>query len=177
VSEVELLVAMVQEFSDFAKLPEIRPRRSGVMPILEDVVNIFRDSHPAVRWSLRPDPETGRLILPDVEVDSAAMHRAFLNILTNAVEALEGQPDARVEIRAAHEPDARLLRVDIVDNGPGLSADERKRVFEPYFTRKKTGTGLGLTIVRSIITEHRGYVRAFAPGPVGLGISVELPVA
>lgn len=177
VSEVEQLLTMVQEFSAFAKLPEIRPRRSSIMPILEDVVNIFRDGHPTISWSLEPDPETGRLILPDVEVDAAAMHRAFLNILTNSVEAMEGQPEARVEIRASHEPDARLLRVDIVDNGPGLSADERKRVFEPYFTRKKTGTGLGLTIVRSVVTEHRGYVRAFSPESGGLGISVELPVA
>jgi two-component system nitrogen regulation sensor histidine kinase NtrY len=69
------------------------------------------------------------------------------------------------------------LRIDVADNGPGLTDEERSRLFEPYFSRKKGGTGLGLTIVRSIISDHRGYVRALHNEGTGTVISMELPLA
>ena len=70
-----------------------------------------------------------------------------------------------------------MLRIDVADNGPGLTQEERSRVFEPYFTHKKGGTGLGLTIVRSIISDHKGYVRAMPRPGGGTLISMELPMA
>jgi Signal transduction histidine kinase len=64
-----------------------------------------------------------------------------------------------------------------VSNGPGFSQEERARMFEPYFSRKKTGTGLGLTIVRSVVTDHKGQVRVEAASPHGSVFIVELPLA
>jgi two-component system nitrogen regulation sensor histidine kinase NtrY len=64
-----------------------------------------------------------------------------------------------------------------MDNGPGLSSEERSRVFEPYYSRKKIGTGLGLTIVKSIISDHHGYVRVKANEPQGSIFVIELPMA
>ncbi|MDR2892688.1 MAG: PAS domain S-box protein [Deltaproteobacteria bacterium] len=212
VRQVELLQSMVQEFSTFAKLPEVRLRRGKIAPVLQESVDMFRNSHANIIWSLDLDPN-----LPDLEMDGIALQRAFLNILTNAAEAFNFmesktdmkaeagmeaggtlRPQARMEIktdaepaqeskpgrqnpavrvRAVYDPETRMLRIDFIDNGPGLNDDERKRMFEPYFSRKKGGTGLGLTIVRSIITEHRGYVRALPneADDSGTVISVELP--
>lgn len=171
VRQVEQLQTMVQEFSTFAKLPEINIRHGKLDPILEDIFTMFQGSFPSIKWQLEMST------LPALEMDPDSMHRAFLNLFTNAAEALEKVNTPAVTVRAAYNHKRKQIRVDIEDNGPELLNDEeRARLFEPYFSRKKGGTGLGLTIVRSIITAHRGYVR-FVPGESGGScVTVELPV-
>ena len=171
VRQVELLQTMVQEFSSFAKLPEINLHLGHVEPILEEAFTMFQGNFPAIKWQLELSS------LPKLEMDESALHRAFLNLFTNAAEALEKVESARVTVRASYNDALKQIRVDIEDNGPDLLSDEeRDRLFEPYFSRKKGGTGLGLTIVRSIITAHRGYVRASRLADGGTAITVELPV-
>ncbi len=174
VRQVEHLQSMVQEFSAFAKLPEVTPQPGRLEPLLETITDLFRNSHTAIRWELRvPAP------LPRVSMDKDALHRAFMNILTNAAEVLTqaGSPNPAVSITATFQAALNLVRIDFADNGPGLNEEERSRLFEPYFSRKKGGTGLGLTIVRSIVTDHRGYVRALSREGGGTVITMELPLA
>lgn len=112
-------------------------------------------------------------------IDPAALHRALLNIFTNAAEALDTLPPEatkRVRITAVHDRGRGSLRLIISDNGPGLQPEERERMFEPYFSRKKGGTGLGLAIVKSIIADHRGTIRAVAAQGGGTSIVLEFPV-
>ncbi len=173
VRQVEHLQGMVQEFSSFAKLPEVRPIPGRLEPLLAGVVGLFRNSHSNIAWALEiPEP------LPELPLDSEALHRAFINIFTNAAEALASaaSADPRVRVTAVYMPVMHQVRVDVADNGPGLTEEERSRLFEPYFSRKKGGTGLGLTIVRSIAGDHHGYVRAFAGEGGGTVISLELPL-
>ena len=171
VRQVEHLQQMVEEFSAFAKLPEVTPRPGDLTPLLEELTALFRNSHSNIAWTLDiPAP------LPVLPMDHEALHRAFLNILTNAAEVLQGRDNGAVTITAVHNTALNLVRVDVADNGPGLTAEERSRLFEPYFSRKKGGTGLGLTIVKSVVSDHRGYVRAHAvpvtPGaPVVPGVT------
>lgn len=174
VRQVEYLQNMVQEFSAFAKLPEVKPSPDHLGPLLQMLTDIFRNSHSQIIWNL-DIPEN----LPLVPMDKEALHRAFMNILNNATEALDagGTANPTVWISASFHPELNLVRVDVADNGPGLSEIERSRLFEPYFSRKKGGTGLGLTIVRSIISDHRGYVRAFSREGGGTVLSMELPLA
>ncbi len=174
VRQVEHLQDMVQEFSAFAKLPEITLRLDHLEPLLETITKLFRDSHSKITWELSI-PES----LPPLYMDKEALHRAFMNILTNAAEALiaEGTPEPLVRINATYSSAFNLVRLDFTDNGPGLSEEERSRLFEPYFSHKKGGTGLGLTIVRSIITDHRGYIRALNNEGGGAVITMELPLA
>jgi len=94
-----------------------------------------------------------------------------------AAEALKGQKDGQILVEAAYDDVRGWLRLEIRDNGPGLSPEERSRLFEPYFSRKKGGTGLGLTIVKSIVSDHHGYVRTKPNQPRGTVLVVELPVA
>lgn len=174
VRQVEHLQAMVQEFSAFAKLPEVRPVPGRLEPLLRASIDLFRNSHSSISWHLDIPHE-----LPELPMDKEALNRAFINIFVNAVEALQlaGTPDPTVRVSATYRPDLNLVRVDITDNGPGLNEEERSRLFEPYFSRKKGGTGLGLTIVRSIVTDHHGYVRALPQDDGGTAISMELPLA
>lgn len=172
VKQVEHLQQMVQEFSSFAKLPEVDPRPGDVTPLLEEVTGLFRHGHSRINWDIRIEQP-----LPLIRMDGEALHRAFMNILTNAVEALEHTPSPCITVTASHDKELALVRIEFADNGPGLTTEERSRMFEPYFTRKKGGTGLGLSIVRSVINDHRGYVRAWANPSGGTIVTVELTVA
>jgi two-component system nitrogen regulation sensor histidine kinase NtrY len=80
-----------------------------------------------------------------------------------------------VEVRARHVPARGVVEMRFMDNGPGFTPEERSRMFEPYYSRKKTGTGLGLTIVRSIVSDHHGQVRVEQNQPQGSIFIVELP--
>ena len=171
VSQVEHLQQMVEEFSAFAKLPEVELKTGELKPVLQEQVGLFRTSHSGIVWELDcPDN------LPKIAMDAGALARAFMNILTNAGEALTGREGGEVRVRAAYNHAEHAIIIDVADNGPGLTAEEMFRIFEPYFSRKKGGTGLGLTIVKSIITDHRGYVRAGPRPGGGTVFSIQLPV-
>lgn len=172
VREVERLQQMVGEFSNYAKLPELALAPGELQALLGEVVGTFATAHPDIAWSLHADAD-----LPPLPFDAEGLRKVFINLLTNAAEALEGQGEGAVTVRAAHDPARGLARVSVSDNGPGFSQDERARMFEPYFSRKKTGTGLGLTIVRSIVMDHKGQVRVEAARPRGAVFVVELPLA
>ena len=171
VRQVESLQDMVQEFSAFAKLPEVDPKPGDITPLLIELTGLFRNSHSQIQWELDlPDS------IPILPMDRNGLRRAFLNILSNAVEALENVSKPTVQLSVSVNTDRSVLHIAVSDNGPGLTENERSRLFEPYFSRKKGGTGLGLTIVRSIIADHKGYVRADTSPHGGAMITVELPL-
>ncbi len=171
VRQVENMQSMVQEFSAFAKMPEVTPRAGNILPIIEDVLALFRNSHSRINFKAELPLE-----LPQMPVDPDSLQRAFINILTNAVEALEKTPNPTIELNWQLNQPKGFLRLDFMDNGPGLALGEQTRLFEPYFSRKKGGSGLGLTIVRSVVNDHRGYVNAHLREEGGLIIRVELPL-
>jgi len=170
--QVEHLQQMVAEFSAFAKLPEIRPEFDHLAPLLEEVVATFQTSHTNIDWRLEYLSE-----IPGFKFDREAIRRAMINILTNAAEVMDGDGAGEVVVTASRDKKQGVVRVEVSDNGPGLSPEERSRLFEPYFSRKKGGTGLGLTIVKSIVNDHRGYVRVRPNHPKGTTIELELPLA
>ncbi len=93
------------------------------------------------------------------------MKRVFYNILLNAAEVLAGQEEARVDtVLYARKRKGRIY-IEISDNGPGIKPEEQARMFEPYYSTKRGGTGLGLTIVKSVVTDHHGHVRVKPHSP------------
>lgn len=100
----------------------------------------------------------------------------YLYQCAEALDTLPPEATKRVRITAVHDRGRGSLRLIISDNGPGLQPEERERMFEPYFSRKKGGTGLGLAIVKSIIADHRGTIRAVAAQGGGTSIVLEFPV-
>ncbi|MFW6314049.1 MAG: ATP-binding protein [Desulfohalobiaceae bacterium] len=170
VRQVEHLQQMVQEFSSFAKLPEVSPEQNRLQPLLQEVVGLFQNSHADIQWSLEVDKE-----LPEFRFDRLSLRRVLINLLTNASKVLKGQPEPRIRVVAELVRENGLVRIQVQDNGPGFDPDEQARMFEPYFSRKKGNTGLGLTIVKSIVTDHQGYVRVKPNSPRGSIFMVELP--
>jgi two-component system nitrogen regulation sensor histidine kinase NtrY len=171
VKQVEHLQEMVREFSSFAKLPEVMLTTGRVEPLLQEALSVFSNSHASIRWILRTED------VPAVMLDREAMGRAIYNILLNAAEVLADQKDGRVEtVLYARKRKGRIY-IEISDNGPGIKPEEQSRMFEPYYSTKRSGTGLGLAIVKSIVSDHHGHIRVKPNEPGGTTFVIELPAA
>lgn len=171
VRQVERIQQMVTQFSSYAKLPEMQPKPGELPLLLQEVVDMFANTHRDISWSLELETE-----IPVFSFDREGLRRVFINLLTNAAEALHETENAEVRVMARHDAEKGRVVVRVRDNGPGISKEEAARLFEPYFSRKKGGTGLGLTIVRTVVGDHRGVVHASArPKDGGAEFVVRLP--
>jgi two-component system nitrogen regulation sensor histidine kinase NtrY len=170
IQEVDGLKRLVDEFSRFARMPVLTPRPTDLRALVEAVVALYRESHPAVGIGTRY-PED----LPLLEVDPDHVRRAVINLVENAVEAVGAQGVVTVEI--VHRPDHGRVELIVSDTGPGIRPEDREKVFLPYFSTKTTGMGLGLPIVHEIVAEHRGTIRVEDNVPRGSRFVVELPVS
>lgn len=172
VRQVEHLQQMVREFSAFAKLPDVQPTLDDLPALLQEVVGLFENSHSFIHWSLDVQPGMSQF-----RFDRSALKQVMINLFTNAAEALKNHPEPRVEVLTHFNAQKRWVEIEIRDNGPGIEGEEQGRLFEPYFSRKKGNTGLGLTIVKSIVNDHRGYIRVTSNHPQGTIFTIELPLA
>jgi len=110
-----------------------------------------------------------------LNIDPEQIKRVMLNLLDNAVAAL-GSAGGRIDIKTCYDVGRRRAVVEVADNGSGVPAKYKGKIFEPYFSTKRTGTGLGLAIVSSIVAEHQGQVSVRDNQPRGTVVVFELPV-
>ena len=168
VGEVESLKGLVDEFSQFARMPAPRAVPTDVHSLLTDVLALYRGIFTDVE--LRPRFAAS---LPKVSVDPEQIRRVVINLVDNAVEAM-GQRGT-IEIETQHEPANSIVRIVVADDGPGIPAAERDKLFLPYYSTKLRGSGLGLAIVRRIVAEHGGSIDVTDNTPRGTRFAVELP--
>ena len=173
VQQVEALKEMVNAFSDYARMPAMNPTSVDLNALVLDVVELYRNASPAVRFETSLDQP-----LAPVRADSDRLRQVLHNLLKNAVEACSesGEPRVRVETRAGDDPDA-MTELSIRDSGAGFRDDIIGRIFEPYVTSKPKGTGLGLAIVQKIVEEHGGTVSGRNVPGGGARVTVHLPPA
>jgi len=168
VSEVDRLNKVVNEFLDYARPAPLRRepvRLSAVLDsCLELLAPVIKQAGAAVERTYPADEKT-------VDADPNQLRQVFLNLILNAVQAVGSEGRLAASIRqSGHE-----TRVTLKDNGPGMEPDKLKSVFEPFYTTKPGGTGLGLPIAQRIVAEHGGrLVIESAPG-VGTTATVILP--
>ncbi len=170
VRQVDHLQRLVKEFSDFAKLPEIVPSENDLGPLIQELLILYKNSYPHIKWDYELDQD-----IPKIKFDRSALKRVFINIFNNAVEALEEKIDGTIQIECKHDEPSGSVIITIQDNGPGLNSEELSRIFEPYFSRKKGSTGLGLTIARSIIKDHHGDISVSSNYGAGTTFTIVLP--
>ena len=168
IHEVEGLRQLVDEFSRFARMPALAPKPTDLARLLEGVVVLYRESHPALTIRAAFSPE-----LPTLEMDPDQIKRAVLNLVDNAVEAVGGSGE--VVVQTLWLPEVRRVRIVVADNGPGITPEDRERLFVPYFSTKATGMGLGLPIVNQIVTDHGGTMWVEDNPPRGSRFVIELP--
>jgi len=166
--------SLVMDMLSFSKEREPNPVPSDLASLIDDVVETVRqraeESQAVIHWDRPAD-------LPRVLFDPEGLSRAVLNVVTNALDAVEGRPEAAVTITAAVDETAGMARVTVADNGAGMSAATLERIFNLFVSTKGArGTGLGLTVSRKILREHGGDIHATSREGEGSRFLLEFPL-
>jgi nitrogen fixation/metabolism regulation signal transduction histidine kinase len=171
IREVQSLKSMVDEFSRYARLPDARLEPGDLRSTIEQVIALYQDRLDGARINAKLGES-----LPESLVDEAQIKRVFVNLIDNAIEAFdEEQTEKLVTIAARHDTARDIIVIEIFDNGRGIDPADYQNLFQPYFSTKGRGTGLGLPIVQRIITEHHGRIKVVANHPRGARFIIELP--
>jgi len=165
--EVEGMLTIVNEFSRFARLPDIRPKPGDLPALLREVLESYRVAYPKVDMELDiPDA------FPPVLLDHEQMGRVLKNLVENALQAMKMSGTLSIRLRRDDSSAVCTFR----DTGPGISPEARSRLFLPYFSTKRRGTGLGLAIVARIVEEHGGRIEVEESYQEGAGFVLTLPI-
>ena len=169
IKQVDTMKTLVNEFSAFARLPAAKPTLNSLNEIIDEALALYQEAHTPIRFLFDRDRR-----LPRFNLDHDQIKRAMINLLDNAVAAVDGK--GMIEVETRYDDTLQFARIEVRDNGHGISPEAQGRLFEPDFSTKKAGTGLGLTIVRTIISDHNGYIRVRGNKPQGTTFIIEIPV-
>jgi two-component system nitrogen regulation sensor histidine kinase NtrY len=169
IDHVDLIRNLVNEFSSFARFPSANPKPCDLVPTIDETIALYREGHPNIKFEIQ---NTGDI--PPLNLDRQQMKQALINLIDNAIGAIKG--DGVISFVVTHDPILKRIRIEVADDGPGISNNDKTRLFEPNFSTKKTGMGLGLTIVSTIIADHNGVISVQDNIPRGAKFVIELPV-
>jgi nitrogen fixation/metabolism regulation signal transduction histidine kinase len=150
VEQIDALAAIANAFSNFAQFPSPQLTAVSLVDIIQHVAEVFESEH-TVRFEL-PQPLNALMVMGD----QTQLIRVFNNLFTNSIQAVEFGKEAVISI--AYEERDETIIIRIQDNGKGIPNEQIDTIFEPYFTTKSTGTGLGLALVKQIISGHQGTI-------------------
>jgi two-component system nitrogen regulation sensor histidine kinase NtrY len=171
ISQVDVLKNLVDEFSRYARMPVTTPVMSDLNDVITDAVTLYQDAHKGIIFVFNKSVD-----IPRLNLDPAQIKRVMINLLDNSIAAVN-KSDGRIEISTSYNGSRHRALVEVADNGIGIPAAYKGKMFEPYFSTKRSGTGLGLAIVNSIIADHHGNVSVRDNRPRGTVVAFELPVA
>ena len=167
--EVESVKTLVDEFSQFARFPAAQPAPSDLNELVDGALAVFSGRLEGIEIVKRLDEP-----LPPVSLDREQFKRVVVNLIDNAAEAMTDSPVRRLFI-GTQSAGADAVELVVADTGHGISAEDRERLFLPYFSTKQRGTGLGLAIVHHIVSEHGAQIRVEDNKPRGARFVIELP--
>jgi two-component system nitrogen regulation sensor histidine kinase NtrY len=170
IEQTDSLKYLINEFSQFARLPETRTRLGDLNEMVEKVIFFYEQAHRNIRFVGSLDNH-----LKPFYFDPEQLKRAIFNLVENAVNATEGATPPEIRLEVLADEQNNLVTLSVIDNGKTVSDEEMRRMFEPYYSKRPGGSGLGLTIVKKIIEDHNGYVRLERNEPRGLIVRIELP--
>jgi PAS domain S-box-containing protein len=165
-SSVRDLKRLIADFGRFSRLPEVRLERCAPNELVRSALAAYAGGGPGVPRARLDLAER----LPDVQADPDELRRVLLNVVNNALEAMEGREGELVVTTRSEERDVVIA---VTDQGPGV--EDVERIFEPYYTTKAKGAGLGLAIARQIVAEHRGRITVESRLGQGTKVSILLP--
>jgi two-component system nitrogen regulation sensor histidine kinase NtrY len=170
-AELANLNSIVGRFSDFSKMPAPQFTRVNVNETLRNAVRLFEPQFTAVG---RPSITTEFFpteSLPEIDADPDLLHRAFQNLVLNALDAMPA--GGTITLRTSDSEET--VCIEVADTGKGLTPEECSRLFTPYYTTKHLGTGLGLAIVQSVVSDHHGTITVSSEEGRGATFRIELP--
>jgi two-component system nitrogen regulation sensor histidine kinase NtrY len=203
VGQVSNLRTLVNEFSEFARMPKSELRPDSINDVITGTIAIYSETHTDISFETDLDSS-----IPAFSMDRDQLGRVLINLIDNAISSVRQyretlptgdtgssatqkairsvasffstpslqKQEGVVQIATAFDPDLRLVTLRVSDNGMGISDADKAKLFEPYFTTKRGGTGLGLAIVNTIVRDHNGFIRVRDVSPQGASFIIELPV-
>ncbi len=186
ISEVDRLTEITETYLRFARLPRPKLEREDLAVVVASVVDLARGELAQSRITLAVDVAPG---LPEVAADEAQLRQALINLVRNAREAMadvaRGQGGGQAPRSEGDGPIGRLsivvraaagrVMVSVGDSGPGIGADDLAKIFDPFFSTKKQGTGLGLALVQQIVIDHGGQIEVDSAPGAGTTFTMTFP--
>ena len=170
INQVEELKRLVSEFSSFARMPVVQKSRNDLFKMVREILVFYEESHGYITFHYRTEQD-----IPPFEFDLKQMKRVLINLLENSITVL---PDnGIIEISLSCDKEKQVVYMKVRDNGSGVADEDKLRLFEPYFSTKKSGTGLGLAIANTVVTDHNGRITVTDNEPTGTVFTVELPMS
>jgi two-component system nitrogen regulation sensor histidine kinase GlnL len=182
VNEVDRINRMVDHMLDFARPQRLALTDTNIHKILEDIVLLEKKSLTAKRGEFVQDYDPS---LPPIKADADKLKQVFFNLIKNAVDASPEGKNIRLVTRVGSDYSLKTARrrggnmailVEIVDSGPGIPESDQNKLFTPFYTTKKKGSGLGLPISLKIVEDHGGKIRIMSDKIKGTAVQVLLPV-
>ncbi len=170
--EVTRAAGLIERFLVFARARTVHPHAQPLAPIVREAAEVVGPAAAQAKVERTLEIADG---LPPVVADAELLRQAFLNLCVNAIQAMAERGGGRLAVRARRDGDGVV--VEVSDTGPGMDADTRAHVFEPFYTTKANGTGLGLAIVRQAAEAHGGTVEVESAPGAGSTFRVRLPAS
>ena len=160
IQQIDVLTEIAQDFSSLAAIGLDKLEPVDVCEVLMESASLYRSANSSIEWEF--NGFDGKHEIPATR---SHLLRVFNNLILNAVEAVRNVQSPRIDLSVIHTGSS--LQINVNDNGPGIPADQLEKVFEPRFTTKGSGTGLGLTIARSIVDQLNGRLEVDSDFLVG----------
>lgn len=160
--EVESLKKLVREFSDFARLPEFQIEQQSLNPLIDTLKELYQQNNLKVE---QPGHEIA------FKFDHEYLKRSLINLIENAIAASSDESPIFLKV---NDQDNHI-EIVVADQGEGIEQEHLEKIFEPYFSTKRTGVGLGLPIVKKIIEEHQGEINVTSTKGKGATVKITLP--
>ncbi|MBF0536850.1 MAG: HAMP domain-containing protein [Nitrospirae bacterium] len=167
VKEVDGLQRLVNEFSRYGRMPEIELAPSNLHTLIQEVIDLYLE-YETLDIQLHYDTD-----ITEIMLDPEQFKRVLINIFDNAIQAME--ENGTIDVVVKEDDIHSHILIAISDNGKGIDEEDKDKLFQPYFSRRKNGTGLGLAIAHRIITEHKGMIKVSNNVPRGSTFKIELP--
>ncbi|MDY0296624.1 MAG: ATP-binding protein [Acidobacteriota bacterium] len=165
VKESSRLSSSIENFLNFTRTPPLEIEKVVLSNLVDDVIELLQTTHPGIRFRRRCDPTLY------VDADPRQMSQVIWNLLNNAVKAVGDSGDVEAAVfRQDHQ-----VRLTVKDNGSGMSAEDRKKLFSPFFSRFSTGIGLGMALVKRILDVHGCEIRVESQKNMGTEVTVCFP--
>jgi signal transduction histidine kinase len=173
--EINRLDRIIHDFLEFSRPLAPRRRAQPVDPVIRQTLELLAATLKERKLSVVQEPAPG---LPDVMADADQLKQVFVNLLNNAADAMRDGGQIRIATMAEKDVEGRgMVVVRIGDSGPGMPEDVQSRIFEPFFSTKETGTGLGLCIAARIMAAHGGLLVLESSSEKGTIFAVWIPIA
>jgi signal transduction histidine kinase len=176
ISEVDRLTEITETYLRFARLPRPKLEREDLGAIVTGVLEFSRAELAQAGIALDLDVAPG---LPEVAADEAQLRQALLNLVRNAREAMSNRPGGRLRVVVSGvggEGTPNDVRVTVQDSGSGIPPEHLGQIFDPFFSTKERGTGLGLALVQQIVVEHGGRIDVESGPETGTTFTLVFPV-